>query len=201
MSETAWFNDNILPTAMLNSGFKPLNQSDHFTALDKSLKMSKGKTLLDLGCGIAEVGSTFTEFDYTGADLPHIIENAARVKNPNLNYAYFNANEDEYVFLNNYDIVLMNSFLSEIPDWFRVLSKVLMEAKDYVIIHRQEITSDSNFLQEYRTYGNLITPKTVLNYSDLTMLFERMGFKLLLEIDSFAYKNNQKTFLLQRHKE
>ena len=186
---------------MLNSGFKPLSQSDHFMALDKSLKMSKGKTLLDLGCGIAEVGSTFPQFDYTGVDLPHIIENAARVKNPNFNYAYFNANEDEYDFLNNYDIVLMNSFLSEIPDWFRVLSKVLMEAKDYVVIHRQEITSDSNFLQEYRTYANLVTPKTVLNYNDLTMLFDRMGYELLFETGSFPHESNQKTFLLQRYKE
>ena len=68
--KTAWFNKSILPNAMINSGFKPLHQSDHFDALDKCFKMTEGDSLLDLGCGIAEAGSTFTDYSYTGADLP-----------------------------------------------------------------------------------------------------------------------------------
>ena len=199
--KTAWFNKSILPDAMVNSGFKPLHQSDHFEALDECFKMAEGNSLLDLGCGIAEAGSTFTDYSYTGADLPHIIENAARKKNPDLNFIYFEAGEDNYDFVGEYDIVLMNSFISEVPDWYRILSHVLSNAKKYIIIHRQEVTSEPSFLQEYRTYANLTTVKTVINYDDLIMLFERSGYQIELEVNSFPSDNVQKTFLLKKIEE
>ena len=199
--KTAWFNKSILPDAMVNSGFKPLHQSDHFEALDECFKMAEGNSLLDLGCGIAEAGSTFTDYSYTGADLPHIIENAARKKNPDLNFIYFEAGEDNYDFVGEYDIVLMNSFISEVPDWYRILSHVLSNAKKYIIIHRQEITDEPTFLQNYKTYANLTTTKTVINYSDLILLFQRSGYEVELEIDSFPHKNQQKTFLLRKQED
>tara|TARA_R110000765_G_scaffold348260_1_gene438345 strand:+ start:209 stop:814 length:606 start_codon:yes stop_codon:yes gene_type:complete len=196
--KTAWFNKSILPNAMINSGFKPLHQSDHFEALDKCFKMAEGESLLDLGCGIAEAGSTFTDYSYTGADLPHIIDQCALKKNPDLDFIHFEAGEDNYDFVGKYDIVLMNSFISEVPDWYRVLSHVLLGAKKYIIIHRQEVTSEPSFLQEYKTYANLMTIKTVINYDDLVVLFERSGYEIELEVDSFTYDSGQKTFLLKK---
>ena len=163
--------------------------------------MAEGNSLLDLGCGIAEAGSTFTDYSYTGADLPHIIENAARKKNPDLNFIYFEAGEDNYDFVGEYDIVLMNSFISEVPDWYRILSHVLSNAKKYIIIHRQEVTSEPSFLQEYKTYANLTTVKTVINYDDLIVLFERSGYQIELEVNSFPSDNVQKTFLLKKIEE
>ena len=47
MSNTAWFDETKLPNAMLNSGFKPLNQSDHFESLNESLSKAEGVSLLD----------------------------------------------------------------------------------------------------------------------------------------------------------
>jgi|TARA_R110000868_G_scaffold81407_3_gene230385 hypothetical protein len=199
--KTAWFNKSILPNAMINSGFKPLHQSDHFDALDKCFKMTEGDSLLDLGCGIAEAGSTFTDYSYTGADLPHIIDQGARKKNPDLDFIHFEAGEDNYDFVGKYDIVLMNSFISEVPDWYRILSHVLLSAKKYIIIHRQEVTNEPSFLEEYKTYANLMTIKTVINYDDLAVLFERSGYEVKLEVDSFPYDSGQKTFLLKRIEE
>mgnify|MGYP003629991946 CR=1 FL=1 len=199
--KTAWFNDSSLPAAMVESGFKPLRQSDHFKAIDDCFEMTSGKSLLDLGCGIAEVGSTFVDYSYTGADLPHIIEKGARKKNPNLNFFHFDACEDDYAFIANYDIVLMNSFISEIPNWYKVLSRVLVNAESFVIIHRQEVTEQISFLQQYTTYANLKTTKSVINYNQLTTLFERSGYEIKLELNSFSYDNNQKTFLLKKIEE
>ena len=102
---TAWFNEEVLPNSMLNSGFKPLAESDHFEALEQCFSRAQGKTMLDLGCGIAEASTTFKQFDYTGADLPHIIEKAAKKKNPHANFRHFNANEGDYSFLAGYDVV------------------------------------------------------------------------------------------------
>jgi len=198
MDKTAWFDNNMLPAAMLNSGFKPLRQSDHFATLDKSLSMTTGDKLLDLGCGIAEVAGTFPSYKYTGVDLPHIIENAAKVKNPEADFISFDANTDSYDFIKNYDIVLMNSFISEIPDWYRCLSNVLYNAKKYVIIHRQEITNSQSHLREYRTYAGLKTTNSVINYDELTKLFYFNEFEVVYESNSFPNDKNQKTFLLKK---
>ena len=201
MNKTAWFNDAVLPAAMLNSGFKPLHQSDHYEALDKCMSMAEGDSLLDIGCGIAEVATTFPEYKYTGADLSHIIEQAARVKNPQTNFIAFNANKDTYDFVRDYDIVLMNSFISEMPDWYRCLNNVLYNSKGYVIIHRQEVTSDSSYLREYTTYAGLKTTNSVINYDELKRVFYFNGFDIVYETNSFPNNQKQKTFLLRRHEE
>mgnify|MGYP003646963877 CR=1 FL=1 len=198
MSETAWFNSNVLPAAMLNSGFKPLKQSDHFAPLDKSLSMASGDRLLDLGCGIGEVATTFPIYKYTGVDLQHIIENAAKVKNPQADFISFDANTDSYDFIKDYDIVLMNSFISEVPDWYRCLSNVLYNAKKYVIIHRQEVTELQSHLREYRTYAGLQTTNSVINYDELKKLFYFNEFEVVYEANSFPNDEKQKTFLLKK---
>ena len=95
----------------------------------------------------------------------------------------------------------MNSFISEVPDWYRILSHVLLSAKKYIIIHRQEVTNEPSFLQEYKTYANLTTVKTVINYDDLITLFERSGYQIELEVNSFPSDNIQKTFLLKKIEE
>ena len=78
---TAWFDKNVLPSSMVNTNFKCLEESDHFDALKACFDMVRdSETLLDLGCGAAEVARVFNNFDYTGADLPHIVEEATEDK-------------------------------------------------------------------------------------------------------------------------
>ena len=71
---------------MLNSGFKPLGKSDHFESLNNCFKMSKGEKLLDIGCGTGEVSKAFPNWEYTGADLPHIIQDVSQKSNPSAEY-------------------------------------------------------------------------------------------------------------------
>lgn len=197
--KTAWFDRDTLPFSMLNAGFKPLAESDHFPALNECFeKVSDQHTLLDLGCGAAEVFETFGAFEYNGADLPHIIDHVAKKKNPTAEFIYFDANTDSYEFLSSYDVVLMNSFISEVPDWYRVLSKVLYYSDNFVVIHRQEVTSRPSYLQDYKTYGSLTTIKSVINYEDLKNMFTMNGYSILHEILSFPGNNTQKTFLLKK---
>lgn len=195
-NSTAWFNKNDLPSAMLNSGFKPLKESDHFKALSDSLSLVSGRKLLDLGCGIGEVATTFLDYEYTGADLSHIIDKAAKVKNPDFNFISFNANEDAYDFIANYDVVLMNGFISEIPKWYRCLNNVLYNAKKYVILHRQEVTEKQSYLREYSTYAGLKTTNSVINYEELNKMFYFNEFRVIQELNSFSNNEYQKTYLL-----
>lgn len=195
-NNTAWFNESDLPGAMLNSGFKPLRESDHFKALSDSLSLVTPGKLLDLGCGIGEVAITFPKYEYTGADLSHIIDKAAKVKNPDFNFISFDANKDAYDFMANYDVILMNSFISEIPNWYRCLNNVLYNAKKYVILHRQEVTEKQSYLREYTTYAGLKTTNSVINYEELNKMFYFNEFKVIQELNSFPNNKYQKTYLL-----
>ena len=195
-NSTAWFNKNDLPSAMLNSGFKPLKESDHFKALSDSLSLVTGRKLLDLGCGIGEVATTFLDYEYTGADLSHIIDKAAKVKNPDFNFISFDANKDAYDFIANYDVVLMNSFISEIPNWYRCLNNILYNARKYVILHRQEVTEKQSYLREYSTYAGLKTTNSVINYEELNKMFYFNEFRVIQELNSFSNNEYQKTYLL-----
>jgi len=199
--KTAWFNNNILPALMLNPDFKPLQQSDHFAPLKKCFSDVQGKKLLDLGCGAAEVYQTFKNFEYTGADLPHIIEEVAKKKNPTGNFIHFNAEKDDFSFLKYYDIILMNSFISEVPGWYRILLQVLYNSNGYIILHRQEVTDKPSYLEKYITYGGLETVKSIINYDHLVGMFHMNDYQILYEEDSFPGNNTQKTFLLRKNAE
>ena len=201
MTKTAWHNNETLPQSMLNSGFKPLEQSDHFPSLYQAMLLSKGKTLLDIGCGMAEVFNTFPEWDYMGADLPHIIQNVSQKNNPIAGYIAFDADNTDFNFIEEYDLILMNSFLSEIPDWYTVLNKILINCKKDVIIHRQEVTDGETYSGLYHTYGNLPTTKNVVNYQSFNKTFELNGFSNIYDQPSFPYKSNWRTFLFRKESE
>lgn len=196
--KSAWFDQNKLPHSMLNANFPPLNKSDHFSSLEKCLNEIEINSVLDLGCGAAEASNIFTNHKYTGADLPHIIEKVAKKKNPGHDYISFDANTSDFSFVKGYDVVLMNSFVSEIPNWYFVLSKILPQCQKYVIIHRQEVFDGKTSVKEYSTYGGLPTTKTIVNYNQLVSVFRMNEFKVLQENNSFPYASLHKTFLLER---
>jgi hypothetical protein len=200
--KTAWHDKNILPKSMVNSGFKCLEESDHFDALQACFDMvGDSKTLLDLGCGAAEVSRVFNKFDYTGADLPHIIEKVSMVKNPNAKYIKFDIEKDNLHFLSDKDVVLMNGIVSEIPNWYLALSKVLDVAEKYIILHRQTVTDEKSSLVEYKTYGGLPTTNSVINYEDLVRLFEMNSFEKIYEANSFVYDDACKSFVFRKQEE
>lgn len=205
-TKTGWYNHEELPKAMLNAvegriaGWKQLEDSDHFFSLKNSFVCcSGGNTLLDLGCGAAEVSRVFKNFDYTGADLPHIIEKVSKKRNPDKNYVFFDANSDNYSFLKIYDIILMNSFLSEIPDYFKVLNNILFYSKKYIIIHRQLFEEDGDSrIEDYYSYANIKTTKTIINYKEFLNLCEKNDFEVISNQNSDNNSKNLKTIVLKK---
>ena len=136
--------------------------------------------LLDLGCGKAEISDAFPEYEYCGADLPHIIQKVSKISKPSLEYIEFDATICDMDFVSSFDVVVMNSFLSEIETADEILRKVLKYAPKYVVIHRQEI-KDKEGREKYLTYGGLTTTKYTFDRNQLEKVIESSGFTKLFE--------------------
>ena len=71
-NKTAWHNQKM-PESMMDTHFPHLINSDHFKAIKQCFShIGEAKSLIDLGCGKAEISDAFPEYKYCGADLPHI---------------------------------------------------------------------------------------------------------------------------------
>lgn len=199
MNNTAWHNQDIC-RHILATNFPPLRDSVHFPPLGECvLRAARARTVLDVGCCKAELAKTFPDLDYTGADLEHIIEGVSKVLQPSLKYIYFNADNDDYSFMSNYDIVVMNSFLSETTNPLIVLDQVLQYASKYVILHRQDIDTADTHLVEYSTYGGLRATNSIINRQNFVDILKNRGWTIDFEINSFENDEpEKKTILLTR---
>ena len=182
---SAWYNNSILPTEMAKGakaeilGWKTLENTLHFKVLDALIKKSNGESMLDIGCGAAEVGRVYPKLKYAGADLPHIIEGVAREVNPDNTYFTFDAHNSENLdFIRDYDIILMNSFISEILNPLEFLEKVFQNSQKNIIIHRQDFNNEKTFLENYNSYGGLVATNTNINYEDFIALCKKFKFTI-----------------------
>ena len=185
-----WVTDKTIADEMLRGakaeipGFKKLEESSHFPTLNELFLHAAGdvESIIDLGCGAGEFGRIYNFFDYTGVDLPHVIEQTAKKKNPHLNYVTFNAYEDDYTFLGNADFILMNAFISELAAADEVLEKVLAFSSRYVLLHRQKIEhfEDANVKYiEYAGYLNKRYTCAVFSAQYLENLLEKYNFEII----------------------
>jgi hypothetical protein len=198
MSNCAW-GDKTICDHILNTRFPHLNASDHFKSLNKCVESIEPEfnSVIDIGCCKAEFADAFPKLDYTGADLEHIIKGVSMKIRPLLSYVFFDANSHDYSILDDFDIVVMNSFLSEMMEPIKILHKILTFSKKYVIIHRQDI-SDKTFLEQYQTYGGLSATNSAIGRNDFINVIHNNGFEIVLEMNSFeTIENNKKTFLLK----
>jgi hypothetical protein len=180
-----WYDDKIVPEEMIKGakgeipGFTILEESSHFSILKSLIDMCESsETLLDLGCGSAEVSRVFSKFDYFGADLPNIIDLVSKKMHPRNKYISFDAYVNDFKFIEDYDIILMNSFLSEVQNSEEILNKVLKFAKKYVIIHRQDITKESTKNEEYRSYGGTKATNSFINRDSIDRLCNLYNFNI-----------------------
>ena len=198
MKNTAWYNDDILPLEMVKSamglnGWARLENAGHFDNLNELIKKCEGVNIADIGCGAAEIGRVYNDLNYSGFDLPHIIENVSKKVNPNLTYFEFDAYKSDYSIFKTYDILLCNSFLSELPDPISVLKKILENTENYLIIHRQYFSNNSE-IHEYNTYVNLKTIRSFISEKE---------FNELLINHTIIYKTNSefgKSILIKKNK-
>lgn len=198
MKETAWNNEEICKH-ILNTNFPPLNQSDHWQALkdcmDKIEPSKKG--VLELGCCKTEFVDAFPECHYVGADLHHIIEGVSKKLKPSVNYHSFDANKDDYSFMNYFDTIFMNSFLSEMPTAMQILDKILQHAYKYILIHRQDI-ADNQRIEVYQTYGGLEAINYVMSRSELESLLVKHECKIVIETEPFKEHPEKRSLLISK---
>lgn len=199
--KTAWYNEEELPKDMIEGAngnklnFKKLEDSNHFPTLENLIALTECRRMADIGCGAGEVGRVFgKKINYTGYDLPHIIEKVGKEINPELDFACFDANESDFAFLENYDLILCNGFISELTNPLEILGKILNCSKEFVIVHRQFIDAKTSF-EDYVTYGNLLTPRSTVGRKDLTALLKEKKFQIIEMYDSESWGQS---FLLKR---
>ena len=191
--KTAWYNKNM-PENMMNTHFPHIVNSDHFSAIKECFNyIDESENIIDLGCGKAEISDAFPKYKYCGADLPHIIHNVSKLSRPTLEYKEFDAHLSDMDFVSDFDIIVMNSFLSEISNANQILDKVLTHAKKYVIVHRQAIENQEN-IATYSTYGGLQTIVYTFDRKDFENIVYQNNFKKIIEVDASSLK----TILLKR---
>ena len=198
---TAWY-DQKMPEKMMETHFPHITYSDHFDPLKECFDLisNDANSLLDLGCGKAEISDAFPEYKYCGADLPHIIQKVSKISKSSLEYVEFDAIIDSMNFVSSYEVVLMNGFLSELPIANTVLKKVLNHAKNYVLIHRQAIEEDQRN-ELYDTYGNLSTVRYTFSKQEFDSIVCFNGFTEMLNIPSFTNSSLRTIVLKKRNKE
>ena len=172
--KTAWYNEDILPIEMVRgatgeNGWSRLEDTEHFKVLNDFISDLNVIKMADIGCGAGELGRVLSNIDYVGFDLPHIIDKVSKIVNPNLKYNCFNADTFDYSELKKYNLIVCNSFISELNNPIEILNKLIENTNEYLLIHRQFFSDETNF-SEYNTYGNLVTIRTHIGFNEFMEL-------------------------------
>lgn len=172
-----------------------MNQTEHISALKNQInyilaalpwqKLAYGfKTkVIDLGCGTAQISKLFDreQWEYTGADLPQIIEGCAKLWHPEHNYVAADLTKanvfDNEIELRMYDVILMNAFIDVMDDPIVVLDRVLSKAKGYVILHRQEFVLLSPTIVTQNDSYNAKTYHSKINMKEFLELLKKHNFE------------------------
>lgn len=200
--KNCWYDEEVVPQEMLRgakaqiSGWKKLEETSHYLVLKSLIEKTDSKTILDLGCGAGEVGRVFNKLEYTGADLPHIIEKVSKVMNPQLKYISFEANDNSFKFIENFDIVLMNSLLSELENPIDILPKIFKNISKYCIIHRQDLTELDTYIQNYSSYGGKEATNSFINSEEFKNITNSYNLDIIDVVDSKS--GESKSILLKK---
>ena len=170
-TSTCWYDDDTCPKQMIQGAkgylWPILEKSDHFPILDSLIRtIDEGCTsLLDVGCGAAEISRIYSQYFYVGADLKNIIQNVSRRIHPEKRYISFDIYADTCEFISDFDIVVMNAFIDVLEMPIFGLEAVLKNATKYVVLHRQEVDEKQTRVIKNPSYGGvtyqIINVKTV----------------------------------------
>jgi len=153
---------------------KTLEQSDHFHIMKKTLShIDKSFTMVDIGCGAGDV-SKFWEGNYLGVDLEWVINNVAKVRNPNQQFLSLNVVDNAKLIGScAKKFLFMNAFLDVVQDPIELLEELIKLKPEAIVIHRQRV--DDNLKSEPRTsYAGAVVNSSVISKDDI----KRITFKL-----------------------
>jgi SAM-dependent methyltransferase len=203
---TCWYDTEECPQHMILGAqgklWPVLEKSSHFPMLKTLLEEipEECTTLLDIGCGAADLSRLINGLFYVGADLEHIIETVARKVHPHGNYISFDVYGDpkDCTFVGDYDVVVMNAFIDVLQYPLIGLKNILTNAKNYVILHRQEFDSDGmTRIERNSSYGNGTTYQSIINEQEFDVLLQELNFKVIKEVCVFK---TAKSLLLFKEK-
>jgi hypothetical protein len=176
---SAWLeNNDTLIKDMINGalglkpGWKKLEFTDHYDYLKQLIDLTNEKSICDLGCGAGELGRVLRSYTYLGLDLPHIVDRVGKFVNPDLKYQYFDANNYDFTQLKPYGLIICNSFISELPNSCDILNQIIENTSNYLIVHRQEFTTEKTCNSIYKTYGDNDTTRSHISEDDFTALLK-----------------------------
>ena len=215
--DTCWYDSSNVPEQMLLGAkgvlWPVLEKSDHFPVLDSLISETKEDafTLLDLGCGAADLSRLYPNFYYTGADLSNIIKEVAMKMHPQNSYVSFDIYDDKAEFIKDYDVVVMNAFIDVLQKPLIGLSKVLTHGSKYVILHRQAFSDTrETHLYRYPSYGGVDSYQSVINRKQFSELLEEKEFEIVKELplhygpppgyetSAFTKENYTRSILMRR---
>lgn len=202
---TCWYDDNVVQemNRALVSYKKIQDQTYHLTTLRSCVERVEGKelNLIDLGCGTGFASEYRQGHNYFGADLSHVINGCAMYNYPQYFYRYCDIVNDDLEFIRHFDIVLVNGVIDIMEYPLQVLDRVLSNCKDWVIIHRQEISKGKpTQVIKNPSYGG-ITFHSIINRNDFNNLIQRRGYRIVKEADcGFSnWEDNGTSFVLKRN--
>lgn len=195
---TCWYDLKTAPAEMIRGAkgelWPVLEKSDHYPYL-KSLMMpfiNQNTKILDIGCGAAELSRLYGQCEYTGADLPHIIENVAKKMHPDNKYVPFDVYDEQMddSFISEANLIIMNAFIDVLEKPVIALQRILSKATGTVIIHRQSYHNDNNtHLSKHPSYGGT-SYQSIINRSVFNNILEENDLEKLREY-VLTYKHNQ----------
>ena len=171
----------------------------HFKAFTDLLDLCGYGKLLDIGTGTARISQFCKNFDFVGADLPHIISGCAMRNYPKYKYQSIDIIEDNLAWIREYDVIVLNGVIDVMQNGLYILERILTHSRRYVLIHRQEITESGKTYSKINPSYNSNTFHSIINRNEFNQLLEKMGFEIVKENSpGFTnWENGGSSFLLK----
>lgn len=159
------------------------NYPQHWRDIISALKFIENKSrILDIGCGVGiflrVVEKQFPESKYFGIDYS---EEAIKIAKNDLGEDFFcvkDVNELDKNFIEPYDVILMNGFLSILPNGSEILEKILFLNPPSVIISRIKFTDRESYNEIYKAYNIIHTYEHYLNLKNFEKLTEAYKYEV-----------------------
>ena len=171
----------------------------HYKSFNELLNLCGTGKLLDIGTGTARISQFCKNFEFVGADLPHILSGCAMRNYPKYKYQSIDIIEDNLAWIREYDVIVLNGVIDVMENGLYILERILTHSKKFVLIHRQEITENGKTHSKVNPSYNSHTFHSIINRKDWNDLIDRMGFEIIKENSpGFTnWENNGSSFLLK----
>jgi SAM-dependent methyltransferase len=183
VEEMNHFYDIHLKNHDLTKHFKAFTDLLFHEKLQAVMQVEGYMELLDLGCGSGILSEFIGEYNYFGADLPHVVAGCAMRNYPQYFYRGCDIYKDDLDWIYHYDVVVINGVLDVMQHPIAVLEKLLeaMCIGGFLIIHRQEIAKDGETRTQINgSYGS-VTYHSVINRKEFEDILEKYWCNIVHE--------------------